>query len=65
MLLELLRRNIPGATVADFLVRAISPIFDVAPFFVCGSREGDQSVRLWATTAEGALATEGVATLAS
>lgn len=65
MLLELLRRSIPGATVAELHVRAMNPLFDVAPFFVCGSREGDRSVRLWATTAEGALATEGLATLAS
>jgi 3-methylfumaryl-CoA hydratase len=65
MLLELLRRNIPGARVAEFRVRAIGPIFDVAPFFVCGRRESDRSVRLWATTADGALATDGTATLAS
>jgi 3-methylfumaryl-CoA hydratase len=65
MLLELLRRNLPAARVAEFQVRAISPLFDVAPFFVYGCREGDRSVRLWATTAEGALATVGSATLAS
>lgn len=65
MLLELLRRNIPGARVAEFRVRAMNPVFDTAPFFVWGYREGDRSVRLWATTAEGALATDGTATLAS
>jgi 3-methylfumaryl-CoA hydratase len=64
MLLELLRRNIPGARVAEFRVRAMNPVFDTAPFFVCGSRVSEGSVRLWATTAEGALATDGTATLA-
>ena len=65
LLLELLRRNIPGAKVAGFEVRAVNALFDVAPFFVCGRRDDDRSVRLWATTADGALATEGTATLAS
>jgi 3-methylfumaryl-CoA hydratase len=64
LLLELLRRNIPGARVTELRVRAVSPLFDTAPFFVCGSRGSDRSVRLWATTADGALATEGTATLA-
>jgi 3-methylfumaryl-CoA hydratase len=65
LLLELLRQSIPGAIVAEFRVRAMNPLFDVAPFFVCGRRESDRSVRLWAATAEGVLATEGLVTLAS
>lgn len=63
MMLELLRRSMPAASVCEFSFRAISPIFDVAPFLVCGRREGDRSVRLWVTTAEGGLAMDGSATL--
>jgi 3-methylfumaryl-CoA hydratase len=63
LLLELLRQHVPEASVTGFSFRAVSPIFDIAPFFVCGRREGDQSVRLWATSAEGALAMDASATI--
>ena len=63
LMLELLRRNVPEASLARLSFRAVSPVFDVAPFDVCGRREGDRSVRLWATNAEGALAMDGSATL--
>ena len=63
LMLELLRRNVPEASLAQLSFRAVSPIFDVAPFDVCGRREDDRSVRLWATNAEGALAMDGSATL--
>jgi 3-methylfumaryl-CoA hydratase len=64
LLLDLLRRQLPGAMVLRFGFRAIAPLFDIAAFEVCGKQEGDKSVRLWATNAEGHLAMEASATLA-
>jgi len=55
LLLDLLRRNAPEANVARFRFRAVSPLFDIAPFAVCGKREGS-TVRLWARNAQGGLA---------
>ena len=65
LLLDLLRRNLPGAAIAAFEFKAIKPLFDVAPFAVCGRPEGDgKTVTLWAQDADGWLAMSGVATLA-
>ena len=63
LLLELLHRALPEATVARFEFRALEPIFDVAPFQVCGRRDGERAVRLWARTPEGHLAMDASATL--
>jgi len=65
LLLDLLRRHLPGATVARFAFRAVKPTFDTAPFLVCGRREGDaRTIRLWARHEDGALAMDATATLA-
>jgi 3-methylfumaryl-CoA hydratase len=65
LLLDLLRRNLPEATLATFKFRAVSPLFDTAPFEVCGSRAHDgKTVQLWAQNAEGALAMDATAILA-
>jgi 3-methylfumaryl-CoA hydratase len=64
MLLDLLRRNLPLATVARFEFRAIKPLFDIAPFAVCGTPQPDgRTVKLWARDADGWLAMEATATL--
>ena len=63
LLLDLLRRQLPQATVTGFSFRAVKPTFDIAPFSVCGRREDDGSVRLWARSAEGHLAMDARATL--
>jgi 3-methylfumaryl-CoA hydratase len=63
LLLELLRRDITTTPVAEFSCRAMSPIFDVAPFFVCGRRSGERTVHLWATQVDGTLAMDATATL--
>lgn len=55
LLLDLLRRNMPRATVTQFDFRAVRPLFDVAPFLVCGKPE-DGAVKLWACGTEGPLA---------
>ncbi len=40
LLLDLLDRHLPGARVASFTFRARSPVFDTAPFDVCGRARG-------------------------
>jgi len=63
LLLESLRRERPGATVARFAFKALAPIFDTAPFQVCGRLEGERQARLWARTPAGQLAMDADATL--
>ena len=65
LLLDLLRRERPDATVAHFAFRAVKPTFDVTPFEVRGSQDADgKTIRLWAQHADGALAMDATATLA-
>jgi len=65
LLLDLLRRSLPDVTVSRFSFRAIKPMFDVAPFSVCGRRESDgKSVKLWGRDAEGWLTMDATATIA-
>jgi 3-methylfumaryl-CoA hydratase len=65
LLLDLLRRHVPGPTVVRFVFRAMKPTFDTAPFVVCGRREGDdKTIHLWARHEDGALAMDATATLA-
>src|SRR5438105_2061414 len=64
LLLDLLRRKLPRAKVQRFGFRAVTRLFDIAAFEVCGKQEGDKTVRLWARNAEGHLAMEASATLA-
>jgi 3-methylfumaryl-CoA hydratase len=50
LLLDLLRRNLADAGVASFSFRAIRPLFDTAPFSVCGKPAKDgKTAQLWAT----------------
>jgi 3-methylfumaryl-CoA hydratase len=64
LLLDLLRRNLPDTTVASFAFRAVKPLFDIAPFTVCGKAEGDnKTFKLWAKDADGWLAMDAIATL--
>jgi len=62
LLMDLLRRHMPQARVARFTFRAGSPLFDTAPFSLCGKpEEGGKTVSLWAKTADGGLATTATA----
>jgi 3-methylfumaryl-CoA hydratase len=64
LLLDLLRDRTPEADVARFEFRAVRPLFDVHPFFVCGSPRGDgTTIRLWARDPAGALAMDATAVL--
>ncbi len=63
-LLDLLHRELPEARVQAFAFKAIQPVFDLAPFKLCGSvAEGDR-VKLWAVTASGEVAMDAWADLA-
>jgi 3-methylfumaryl-CoA hydratase len=62
LLMDLLRRHLPAADVADFRFKAVRPTFDGRPMRVNGQREGQQ-VRLWAQDHEGWLTMEAAATL--
>lgn len=64
LLLELVRRQQPGAVVSGFRFRAVRPLFDIAPFSVCGRPLEDNTVTLWAQDAAGYLCMEATATLA-
>jgi 3-methylfumaryl-CoA hydratase len=64
LLLDLFDRERPDAGAAAYSFRAVSPLFDGAPFFVCGAPAEDKRVRLWAESATGALAMEATVTIA-
>ncbi len=64
LLLDLLRRELPDAQVRHFEFKAMKPVFDMAPFQVCGRLQDDKTVRLWAVTPEGHLAMDASARLA-
>jgi 3-methylfumaryl-CoA hydratase len=65
LLVDLLRRHRPEATVTRFAFRALSPLFDVAPFSVNGKMEdGKARVSLWAANAAGELSMDATADLA-
>ena len=63
LLVDLLRRHRPDALLRRFEFRASKPLFDVAPFDVCGRPEDDGRVSLWAQGPDAALAMSAVATL--
>jgi 3-methylfumaryl-CoA hydratase len=65
LLLDLLQRNLADANVVSLSFRAVRPLFDTAPFSVCGKVASDgKTAQLWATDAEGWLAMEATAGLA-
>ena len=65
LLLDLVRRSCPGAVVSGFSFRAVKPVFDLAPFAVCGEPAGDgKTIKLWAKDTGNFLAMDATATLA-
>lgn len=61
LLIDLLRRHLPDATVTRFDFRAMATIFDTQHFSVHGARQGDGRFRLWARRQDGALAMDATA----
>jgi 3-methylfumaryl-CoA hydratase len=62
LLLDLLLREMPGARVTHFEFRAVAPLFDNAPFAVCGQPRDDvNTIALWAKGSDGRLAMDATA----
>ena len=56
LLVDLLRRNRPHATLRRYSFRAMRPLFDTAPFTTCGLPDArDRAARLWTRDAQGAI----------
>ena len=64
LLADLYRRNVM-APMTGFRFRAMSPLFDIADFAVCGRPSGPGKVALWARNRLGGLAMEADATFAA
>jgi 3-methylfumaryl-CoA hydratase len=64
LLVDLLRRERPDARLAAFEFRAVSPLFDTAPFAVCGRFDDTTHATLWARGPQGQLAMQARATIA-
>ena len=63
LLLDLLRRQLPGARVVAFDFKALRPTFDLHPFSVHGKpREDGRTIDLWAQDHEGLLPMQATAT---
>jgi 3-methylfumaryl-CoA hydratase len=63
LLVDLLRRHMQAADVARFEFRALSPLFDISPFKLCGKPERDgKTISLWAADTRGGLAMTAKAT---
>ena len=64
LLMDLLRRQMPGADVAAFRFKAVRPTYDLHAFKVNGQLQPDgKTVKLWAQDHEGWLTMDAVATL--
>jgi 3-methylfumaryl-CoA hydratase len=63
LLVDLVRRNAPQATLKTFAFRALRPLYDTADFSTCGDPgESNRAARLWTRDAEGAVTMEATAT---
>jgi 3-methylfumaryl-CoA hydratase len=59
LLLDLLRRELPDATIERFQFKALRPTFDISSFSVCGEPTGDaRQIRLWSTNNRAEIAVE-------
>ncbi len=61
LLLDALRREKPDARVRSFTFKAVSPLFDVADFNVCGRMVDAGKAHLWARNSTGGLAMDATA----
>ena len=65
LLLDLLLREWPRATVTQFEFRAVRPAFDTAPFSVCGAPASDgKRAQLWIADNDGFLCMDATAQVA-
>jgi 3-methylfumaryl-CoA hydratase len=62
LLLDLLRHQMPGANVLSYEFRAVRPMFDINPFFVCGQPQPDgKTIHLWAKDHKGWMTMDATA----
>ena len=65
LLVDLVRRHLPGAFVTGFQFRAVRPTFDLHPFRINAQAAADgKTVRVWAQDHEGWLTMQGAVQLA-
>ncbi len=64
LLVDLVRRELPDARLRGFAFKAASPLFDTHPLALCGKRDADGHVSLWARNHRGHLAMHARAELA-
>ncbi|MGK8206402.1 FAS1-like dehydratase domain-containing protein [Burkholderia cenocepacia] len=65
LLVDLVHRERPDATLASFAFRAVRPTFDGQPFTLCGRPSDDgRTIELWAKDRDGWLTMQATATLA-
>lgn len=65
MLVGLVCRSLPGASISTFGFKAMAPVFDDRPFDLCAQYAGaDSDVRVWVQNADGHLCIDGQVTLA-
>ena len=53
LLADLVRRVLPIEAITRFRFRAVKPVFDDAPFTICGRRDGENTVVLWVRDSAG------------
>ncbi|AYQ44068.1 MULTISPECIES: MaoC family dehydratase N-terminal domain-containing protein [Burkholderia] len=64
LLVDLVRRNLPRAPIAGFSFKAIGPLFDNEPFYVCATHDpASPEIHIWAESARGRLCVDGRVTL--
>jgi 3-methylfumaryl-CoA hydratase len=64
LLIDLVRRNIPGKSIASFSFKAVNPLFDHALFHIFAAHApGSTEVKLWAANSDGVLCVDAEATL--
>jgi 3-methylfumaryl-CoA hydratase len=64
LLVDLVRRNAPGAVLAEYSFKAVRPSFDLNPFSLHGQPSEDgKTVQLWARDHEGWLTMQATGTL--
>ena len=64
LLLDLLRHEKPDAAVARYEFKAVRPVFDINPFFVCGEPQADgKTFKLWVKDHEGYLTMSATAVI--
>jgi 3-methylfumaryl-CoA hydratase len=65
LLVDLLRRHVPGAMLKTYAFRALAPLFDTGSFLTCGAPdEAARTARLWTRDAQGAMTMEAEASWA-